>query len=143
MQSKEILRNLVQFDTYKDKENEKITNYIQQILEKKGFKTEYKTKCLIMSIKEKYNLGFLGHTDTVQGGSDWIYNPLELIEIDNKLYGLGVCDMKGGIAAILKAVLDTDWNKLNSGIKLFFTYDEEIGFEGIKEINKLRENKYV
>ena len=45
--------------------------------------------------------------------------------------------MKGGIAAILKAVLDTDWNKLNSGIKLFFTYDEEIGFEGIKEINKL------
>ncbi len=137
MQSKEILRNLVQFDTYKDKENEKITNYIQQILEKKGFKTEYKTKCLIISIKEKYNLGFLGHTDTVQGGSDWIYNPLELIEIDNKLYGLGVCDMKGGIAAILKAVLDTDWNKLNYGIKLFFTYDEEIGFEGIKEINQL------
>lgn len=137
MQSKEILRNLVQFDTYKDKENEKIINYIQQILEKKGFKTEYKTKCLIMSIKEKNNLGFLGHTDTVQGGSDWIYNPLELIEIDNKLYGLGVCDMKGGIAAILKAVLDTDWNKLNYGIKLFFTYDEEIGFEGIKEINQL------
>lgn len=137
MQSKEILTNLVQFDTYKDKENEKIINYIQQILEKKGFKTEYKTKCLIMSIKEKYNLGFLGHTDTVQGGSDWIYNPLELIEIDNKLYGLGVCDMKGGIAAILKAVFDTDWNKLNYGIKLFFTYDEEIGFEGIKEINQL------
>ena len=47
-----------------------------------------------MSIKEKYNLGFLGHTDTVQGGSDWIYNPLKLTEIDNKLYGLGVCDMK-------------------------------------------------
>lgn len=137
MQSKEILRNLIKFDTYKDKENERTMNYIQQILEKKGFKLEYKSKCLIMSIKEKCNLGFLGHTDTVQSGSDWLYNPLELTEIDNKLYGLGVCDMKGGIAAILKAVLDTDWNKLNSGIKLFFTYDEEIGFEGIKEINKL------
>lgn len=137
MQSKEILKNLVQFDTYKDKENGRIMNYIQQILEKKGFKLEYKTKCLIMSIKEKCNLGFLGHTDTVQGGSDWKYNPLELKEEDGKLYGLGTCDMKGGICAILKAVLDTDWNKLNSGIKLFFTYDEEIGFEGIKEINKL------
>lgn len=90
-----------------------------------------------MSIKEKCNLGFLGHTDTVKSGNDWIYNPLELTEIDNKLYGLGICDMKGGIAAILKAVLDTDWNKLNYGIKLFFTYDEEIGFEGIKEINSL------
>lgn len=137
MQAKDILKNLIQFDTYKDKENERIMNYIQDVLEKKGFKTEYKTKCLIMSIKEKYNLGFLGHTDTVQGGSDWIYNPLKLTEIDNKLYGLGVCDMKGGIAVILKAVSDTDWNKLNYGIKLFFTYDEEIGFEGIKEINRL------
>ncbi len=137
MQSKEILKNLVQFNTYKDKENKRIMDYIQKILERKGFKLEYKTKCLIMSIKEKCNLGFLGHTDTVQGGSDWTYNPLELKEKDGKLYGLGTCDMKGGIAAILKAVLDTNWNKLNSGIKLFFTYDEEIGFEGIKEINKL------
>ena len=137
MQSKEILKNLVQFYTYKDKENEEIMNYIQEILEEKGFKLEYRSKCLIMSIKEKYNLGFLGHTDTVQGGSDWTYNPLELKEKDGKLYGLGTCDMKGGIAAILKAVLDIDWNKLSSGIKLFFTYDEEIGFKGIKEINRL------
>ncbi len=137
MQAKDILKNLVRFDTYKDKENERIMNYIQEILEEKGFKLEYRTKCLIMSINEKCNLGFLGHTDTVQGGSDWIYNPLELIQIDNKLYGLGVCDMKGGIAAILKSVLDTDWNKLNYGIKLFFTYDEETGFGGIREINRL------
>lgn len=137
MKVKEILKNLVQFDTYKDKENEEIMNYIQEILEEKGFKLEYRTKCLIMSIKEKCNLGFLGHTDTVQGGSDWTYNPLELKEKDGKLYGLGTCDMKGGICAILKAVLDTDWNRLSSGIRLFFTYDEEIGFEGIREINRL------
>lgn len=137
MQAKEILKNLVQFDTYKDKENQEIMNYIQGLLEEKGFNVDYKSRCLIMSIKEKCNIGFLGHTDTVQSGYDWIYNPLEMTEVDNKLYGLGICDMKGGIAAILKAVLDTDWNKLNSGIKLFFTYDEEIGFEGIKEINKL------
>ena len=137
MQAKEILKNLVQFDTYQDKENQEIMNYIQEILEEKGFNVDYKNKCLIMSVKEKCNIGFLGHTDTVQSGYDWIYNPLEMTEVDNKLYGLGICDMKGGIAAILKAVLDTDWNKLTYGIKLFFTYDEEIGFEGIKEINSL------
>ena len=45
--------------------------------------------------------------------------------------------MKGGIAAIIKAVLDIDWKQLRYGIKLIFTYDEEIGFEGIKEINKI------
>lgn len=137
MQAKEILKELIKFDTYKDKDNQEIINYIQGILGEKGFKTEYKSKCLIMSIKGKSKIAFIGHTDTVQSGNDWIYNPLELTEIDNRLYGLGTCDMKGGIAAILKAVLDIDWDKLNYGIKLIFTYDEEIGFEGIKEINRL------
>ena len=137
MQAKEILRSLIKFDTYKDNENLKKINYLQGILERKGFKVDYKSKCLIMSIKDNCKMGFLGHTDTVQSGSDWTYNPLEMTEIYNKLSGLGTCDMKGGISAILKAVLDTDWNKLSYGIKLFFTYDEEIGFEGIKEINSL------
>lgn len=137
MQAKEILKNLIKFNTYKDNENKEIIDYIQKLLDEKGFKLEYRSKCLVMSIKEKCKIGFIGHTDTVQSGNDWVYNPLELTEIDNKLYGLGTCDMKGGIAAILKAVLDTNWNKLNYGIKLIFTYDEEIGFEGIKEINSL------
>lgn len=137
MQAKDILKELVKFNTYKDKENVEIINYIENILKKKGFKTEYKTKCLIMSIKDKCNLGFLGHTDTVKGGEDWKTNPLDLQEIDGKLYGLGSCDMKGGLSAILKASIDTDWEKMNSGIKLYFTYDEEIDFKGIKEINIL------
>lgn len=137
MQAKEILENLVRFNTYKDKENREIMDYIQKLLIGKAFDLEYKSKCLVMSIKEECKIGFIGHTDTVQSGNDWIYNPIELTEIDNKLYGLGTCDMKGGLAAILKAVLDIDWNKLNYGIKLIFTYDEEIGFEGIKEINDL------
>lgn len=134
MQTKEILKELVSFNTIKDNQNEEIMNYIQKLLEAKGFKVEYKSKCLIMSIKNETKLGFIGHTDTVQSGTDWSYNPLELTQINERLYGLGTCDMKGGIAGILKAALDTDWNKLNFGIKLFFTYDEEIGFQGIKEI---------
>ena len=137
MQAKEILKNLVKYNTYKDKENREIMDYIRKLVVEKGFNLEYKSKCLVMKIKEECKIGFIGHTDTVQSGSDWKYNPLELTEIDNKLYGLGTCDMKGGLAAILKAVLDTEWSNLNYGIKLIFTYDEEIGFEGIKEINNL------
>lgn len=138
MEAKQILKELVKFNTYKDKENGEIINYIEKLLKEKNFKTEYKSKCLVLRNKEKCNIGFIGHTDTVQSGNDWIYNPLELTEVEDKLYGLGTCDMKGGIAAILKAVLDMDWEKLNYGIKLFFTYDEEVGFEGIKEINNLK-----
>lgn len=136
MEVEEILKNLIRFKTYRDYENKEIMNYLQKLLEKKGFKTELRSKCLVMGIKEKYNLGFIGHTDTVSDGSDWKFNPFELVENNNKLYGLGTCDMKGGIAAIIKAVLDIDWNKLKYGIKLIFTYDEEIGFKGIKEINE-------
>ena len=50
---------------------------------------------------------------------------------------LGTCDMKGGIAGIIKAVLDTDSNKLNTEIRLIFTYDEEIEFEGINDIEPI------
>lgn len=42
--------------------------------------------------------------------------------------------MKGGIAAMLEAVSQIDFNKLNYGIKLYFTYDEEIGFSGVNEL---------
>lgn len=134
MSVKDILKDLVKFNTVNDKENEKIINYIEQILKSKEFKTEYKSKSLIMSIKNESNLGFLGHTDTVGANNDWLTNPFKLKEKEGKLYGLGVCDMKGGIAAILQAILETKWESLKYGIKLYFTYDEEINFKGIKEI---------
>ena len=50
------------------------------------------------------------------------------------IYGLGVCDMKGGIAAIIDAIKELNLSELKKGIKLYFTYDEEIGFGGIYEI---------
>ena len=130
----EILENLVKFNTIKDAENEKILDYIEKTLKTLGFKTEKKEKFLIMSNKENNSLGFLGHTDTVEYTSGWNYNQFELTKVDDKLYGLGVCDMKAGIAAIISAIAQTDFNTLNNGIKLYFTYDEEIGFSGIKEV---------
>lgn len=134
MSVKQILKELVKFNTIKDKDNKDIINYIENILKNKKFKLEYKSKCLVMSIKEESKLGFLGHTDTVQAGDDWTKAPFELQEESGLLYGLGVCDMKGGISAILQAVIEIDWENMKNGVKLYFTYDEEIGFSGIKEL---------
>lgn len=103
MKVKDILKDLIKFNTVNDSENTEIINYIENSLKTIGFKTEYKSKCLIMSIKNKQNLGFLGHTDTVMAGNDWKTNPFEMKEDKGKLYGLGVCDMKGGIAGILRS----------------------------------------
>lgn len=134
MSSKEILKKLISYNTVNDKENKYIVNYIERYLKKYGFKTEYKSNCLVMSNSDDCNVGFLGHTDTVSYSNDWTFDPLELTEKDGKLYGLGTCDMKGSIAAILSSISKIDFSKNKTGIKLLFTYDEEIGFSGIKEL---------
>lgn len=133
MVGKEILRNLVHFNTVKDKENAQMINYIEKILREQGFQTDYKGRNLVMSIKKEWNLGFLGHMDTVEPGQQWKTNPFQMQEKGGKLYGLGVCDMKGGIAAMLAAVSQMNFENLRKGMKLYFTYDEEIGFSGIKD----------
>ena len=130
-----ILKDLVKFNTIKDKENKEIINYIESYLNGLGFKTERKTNNLVMSIGKSSKIGFLGHTDTVEY-IDEFKTPFDLTLKDNFLYGLGSCDMKGGIAAMLDAVAKVDFSKLNSGMKLYFTYDEEIGFGGTYELVK-------
>ena len=133
MEKYKILKDLVKFNTIKDKENKKIIEYIEKYLKDLGFKTEYKTKDLVMSIGKNQKLGFLGHTDTVEYIEEF-KNPFELTLKDGILYGLGACDMKGGIAAMLDAVAKIDFSQLKSGMKLYFTYDEEIGFGGVYEL---------
>lgn len=135
-----ILKDLVKFNTVKDKENIGIINYIEKYLLNLGFKTEAKEKYLIMSIGKDHKVGFLGHTDTVKHINGWQTNPYELTVKDGCIYGLGVCDMKGGIAAILDAVSQINLNKIKNGIKLYFTYDEEIGFGGAYDILKLQKS---
>ena len=138
MSDNKILKDLVYYNTIKDLENNKIINYIEDYLKKLGFKTEYKTKALVMSIGKNPKLGFLGHTDTVEYINEF-KNPFDVVEKDGYLYGLGVCDMKGGIAAMMEAVSQIDFNQLKYGFKFYLTYDEEIGFSGINELANNKE----
>ncbi len=128
-----VLKDLVKFNTIKDNENKEILNYIEAYLKKLGFKTESKSKNLVMSIGKNPQIGFLGHTDTVEY-IDEFKTPFDLKLKENRLYGLGVCDMKGGIAAMLDCVKKINFSKLKNGMKLYFTYDEEIGFNGVNEL---------
>lgn len=135
-----VLESLVKCNTIKDKENKKILDYIENTLNIIGFKTEKKNKFLIMSNKDETSIGFLGHTDTVEFTKGWEYEKFALTKVNNKIYGLGVCDMKSGIAAIISAISQIDFDNLSKGIKLYFTYDEEIGFSGIKDIINYEKN---
>lgn len=136
MEKYQILKDLIKFNTIHDKENKEIIDYLEDVLRRKGLKTEYKGKYLIMTTEKDAALGFLGHTDTVEYIDGWDTNPLELTKKQDCLYGLGTCDMKGGIAAMIDAIIQTDLSMLKRGIKLYFTYDEEIGFGGAYDIVK-------
>lgn len=135
----EILEKLVSINTVKDLGNDEIVNYIAELLTKKGFKVELiegknNKKCLIAKTKKDCEVAFLGHSDTVAYSDGWITNPFELAQKDSKLFGLGVCDMKGGIAAFLEAIKNIPIDKLKKGVMVIITFDEEIGFEGVKLI---------
>ena len=134
MNAKDILKKLVSFNTIMDKENKEIMNYIEEYLKKYNFITKRVSKCLIAYNSDSPNIGFVGHTDTVDYES-WDDNPFELQEIDDKLLGLGACDMKGGISAILAAISKIDLN--NNYLALYFTNNEEIDFDGINTIKDM------
>ncbi len=134
MDVKDILRDLVSFNTIRDEQNKEIMDYIENFLKKYDFKTERIDKCLLAYNDENPNVGFVGHTDTVDYES-WDGDPFTLQEDGNKLIGLGACDMKGGVASILSVVSKIDLNK--NKLALYFTNDEEIGFSGIIRIKDL------
>ena len=135
----DILEKLVSFNTIKDKENKQIMDYIEIYTNNLGFRTIFRNKILVVAncnnLKDA-GIAFVGHTDTVDA-SNWNYDPFILTREGNKLIGLGTCDMKGGISCILEAIREIDFNSLNKKMLLVFTYDEEIGFSGIKDFLNL------
>ena len=88
-------------------------------------------------------IAFSGHMDTVPGMKEE-----DGYIKDNRVYGRGSCDMKGGIAAILTAVRIflneykqsqeriLKKKKLQRGIVLFLTVDEETGCSGVVSLTK-------
>ena len=78
----------------------------------------------------KPNLVFAGHTDVVPPGDEttWRHAPFAGEVADDKLYGRGAVDMKGGIACFVAAVLDyldASGGKPKGSISLLITGDEE------------------
>jgi len=75
---------------------------------------------------EKNVLIFNGHLDTKPPDKDWTFNPYKPTIKGKKLYGLGAADMKGGIAAIISAIVENSKRNLNNTVCFIFTADEEM-----------------
>ena len=75
------------------------------------------------------HLCLCGHLDTKPVGSaPWQTDPLQPIVQDGHLYGLGACDMKGALAAMIEAAAALARSGPDRGrLSLLFTADEENG----------------
>jgi len=122
---------------------EKISEFLEGILNDMGFTTTRQqvrrsalidghprefTHFNVLGEKGEGERSFLlyGHIDTVPVVNAWKemgLDPFKPLFRDGKIYGLGACDMKGGVAAILKAIEDIEPQDYR--IKICFGVDEE------------------
>ncbi len=139
----EILKKLISFpsvlDTYREnsvipfgKANHDVLNYILDYAKKDGFVVcntdEYAGH--IEFGKGKETLGILGHLDVVPvNKEEWQSDPFTLNLRNGKLYGRGVMDDKGPVAAVyiaLKILKDNGFEP-QKRIRLILGCDEESG----------------
>jgi acetylornithine deacetylase len=139
----ELARTLVGINTVSANSNLLLIHCIRDELARLGVKSRLsynaeRTKAnLFATLGEGKPAGIIlsGHTDTVPwDGQDWSVDPLAGVVRDGRLYGRGSADMKGFIAtAVAHAGLF-----LESGapfaIHLAFSFDEEVGCFGVKEL---------
>ena len=141
--TREILADLVSFDTTSINSNLPLIDYVRDYLAGLGVAAEI----FLNQSGEKANLwatigpsgpgGLIlsGHTDCVPvEGQAWTSDPFALTERNGQLYGRGACDMKGFLAAALASVPSLASARLKQPVHLAFSYDEEIGCTGVREM---------
>ena len=129
------------FDEKIDESNRPIIELLGQWLSDFGFSISIQP---VPNTNNKFNLlaklgsgegGLLlcGHSDTVPFDEGrWQSDPFCLTERDNKLYGLGTCDMKGFFAFILEALKTLPLDKLKKPLYVLASADEETSMAGAR-----------
>jgi succinyl-diaminopimelate desuccinylase len=75
---------------------------------------------------------FNSHIDVVEAGSGWTFDPFAGTVANNRIYGRGTCDMKGGLAAsiiAIEAILELGI-AFHGALEISGTVDEESGGYG-------------
>jgi len=135
---KDLLKDLISIKSVSGEE-EKLKNKIKQELEPEIYETSGN---LIVKLDNDGDqaLHFNAHMDTVSG-ENWSQNPLEAVEKDGKIYGLGASDLKGGIAALIALIDELEEKDLDIDVFIEFVTNEEVDGSGTQEVLKLMEEK--
>lgn len=139
----ELAQTLVRINTVSANSNLELIHFIRDELAKLGVKARLshnaeRTKAnLFATLGEGKPAGLIlsGHTDTVPwDGQDWSVDPLGAVVRDGRLYGRGSADMKSFIAIALANAQAFLESPAPFAIHFAFSYDEEVGCFGVKEL---------
>ncbi|RCX07935.1 acetylornithine deacetylase [Marinomonas foliarum] len=126
-----------------DQSNKGVIQLLENWLSSQGF------QCEVMPLPDnpnKFNLiatlgsgdgGLVlsGHTDTVPYDKGrWKSDPFKLEEREQKLYGLGSCDMKGFFAIVIDTVRQMQLSNLKQPLIILATADEESSMSGARAL---------
>ncbi len=146
-----VLKDLIGFQTVAPPGScyQEIVDYLVPIFKGMGFETQrlvmpqevFAAKCMDQrlvgdrfNLRADLNVGaektlvIYAHLDVVPAVGDWITDPFQAVQKNGRVYGRGVSDCKGSIAALiaaLKALPETGLPKYNLSVLL--TTDEEVG----------------
>ena len=143
MNSRELLAQLVRFDTTSRESNLALIDFVRTYLQDHGVACElvynaHKSKANLLATlgpADVPGIVLSGHTDVVPvDGQRWSVAPFELTEKDGKLYGRGTADMKGYIACVLACVPALVKAPLRMPVHIALSYDEEVGCLGVRSL---------
>jgi len=142
-QSLALAQSLVRMNTVSANSNLQLIDLAQSHLSALGVKSRItynaeRTKAnLFATLGEGKPAGVIisGHTDTVPwDGQAWSVDPLSATVKDGRLYGRGSADMKSFIAIALSNASRFLESDSPFAVHFAFSYEEEIGCFGVKEL---------
>ena len=124
-----------------DMSNRGVIDKIAEWSESLGFEVEIqavderKSNLIARAGSGSDGLVLSGHTDTVPCDPTlWSSDPFSARETDDRIYGLGSCDMKSFLALALNASSSIDLAKLKRPLTIVATADEETTMKGARLI---------
>jgi acetylornithine deacetylase len=136
-----ILARLIAFPTVSRSGNRALVDYVRSLVEPAGARVVLTddganaNMWISTGPEDVPGVVLSGHSDVVPvAGQPWSRDPFVLHGEDGRLYGRGTADMKGFVAAAIRAVLLAARRPLRTPLHLAISFDEEIGCIGVRTL---------
>lgn len=141
-----LLQRVIQFNTVNGNERA-LAEYLKGVLAKHHIDSQLvdfadQRACLVAEIGEQPGkvVALAGHMDTVATGdpAKWEYSPFSGKIVGDQIYGRGSVDMKGGLTAMVIALIEMKEAGLpkKGTVRLLLSVDEEVGGMGSMLLTK-------